>query len=97
MKRRLPEASHDAYALIQPKLNEKQREVFNTLVDLGGKGTNQDIATKMGIPLHHVTPRTGELISMGKVKRGKKIPEKRAHELEVVLIGVQTKLDLIIS
>jgi hypothetical protein len=92
MKRSLPDSSIQAWEEIQPKLGHKQQEVYDALIALGGKATNQEIATRLGVPLHHVTPRTGELMTMNKIKRGDRLA--RAYQLQVVTVAVQLKLEL---
>lgn len=90
MKRNMVDTSLQAYDTIKPHIGNKQKQVLDALVALKGNATNQEIATYLKWPLHHVTPRTGELIKMELIIRGKR--EEKAYKLEFVKKSVQLSL-----
>lgn len=62
------QTSRDAFRSL-PDINGKQREVFVAIKEMGS-ACNIDIADHLGLPINRVTPRTNELVKMGKVKEG---------------------------
>ncbi len=68
----LQQTSLDAYAdLLKQGLGAKQQAVFRAIKELG-QASNLDIAHQLRWSINRVTPRTNELVKMGKVTMAKK-------------------------
>ena len=52
-------------------LSGKQATVYRTIAELG-EACNLDLSRKLGWPINQVTPRTRELVLMGKVEQAGK-------------------------
>ena len=52
----------EAWKSIIPELGERQKEVLNALIQLGGKANVEMIAEKIGRPNYVVSPRVTELL-----------------------------------
>lgn len=62
------DTSLDAWSKIKRELNPRQTQVLNTITKYPDH-TNNELSKIMKIPLQSVTPRTGELLNLGKIKR----------------------------
>jgi len=59
--------SLQAWDSVQSTLSPRQRQVLAAIHQLG-KATNEGIAQHLGLPVHTVTPRTGELEAKGMIR-----------------------------
>lgn len=57
---------------IQPRLGERQREVFRIITAYGGDWTNSEIAAHSKKPINTITPRIFELRKLGLVEESQK-------------------------
>ncbi len=57
-----------AYKEVTPKIGERQQAVLNAIRVAKRPVNNQEIAGFLGAPINTVTPRTNELVGLGKVK-----------------------------
>lgn len=89
MKRTMIDTSLQAYETITPHINRKQKEVLEAMFKLH-EATNQEIADSLGWPIHKVTPRTGELIKLGKLERT--IRTEKAWKMKLIRKEVQLQL-----
>ena len=65
-----------AWLSIQEDLNDRQRQVYLKLKELG-KANDRELSDATELPINQVTPRRGELVKMGiVVEAGDKIDEK---------------------
>lgn len=62
------DTSLDAWQNIKKELSSRQAQVLNTIMKHPDH-TNNELSKIMRIPLQSVTPRTGELLKLGKIKR----------------------------
>lgn len=60
--------SLDAWCKVKNKLTCRQIQVLHT-IEKYPNHTNSELSKIMRIPLQSVTPRTGELLNLGKIKR----------------------------
>lgn len=68
----IQDTSRSAYREIKKKgLGERQRVVLDVIRYLKNP-TNSEISKFMGIPINTITPRTNELVKLGKVIQGLK-------------------------
>lgn len=58
--------SLDVYQHIKPELGDRQKMVLETIRILGCP-TNLELSKYLNIPINQITPRTNELVKMGKV------------------------------
>lgn len=83
----MQETSLEAYDSIKDQLNEKQKRVLEAITHLGGQATNEQIADYLGVGVHTVCPRTGELIAKEKIIRtDKKVKTKSNREAYVFVV-----------
>lgn len=61
------DTSIDAFKGIQKEMGTRQIAVLNTFKELK-TATNLEVSKRMGLPINQVTPRTNELVKMGKVE-----------------------------
>ncbi len=54
---------------IKPKLGEKQQQVYVAIQMSKRPVNNQELADYLKMPINSITPRTNELVEMGKVKK----------------------------
>ena len=64
----IQQTSLDAYANIKKQLRKSQLIVFYAIKELKSC-TNAEIARNLGLPINHITPRTGELVTLGLLTR----------------------------
>ncbi len=58
-----------AYSFITPKLNEKQKEVYDAMRMMNRRFTDKDLAHYMGYEINRITPRRGELLKKGMIRK----------------------------
>lgn len=57
-----------AYEEVSPKIGERQKAVLDTIRVAKRPVNNQEIAGYLGVPINTITPRTNELVGLGKVE-----------------------------
>lgn len=57
-----------AYKEVEQKLGERQKMVLDTIRIAKRPVNNQEIANHLGVPINTITPRTNELVELGKVE-----------------------------
>lgn len=62
------DTSRDAYEDVSLTLGERQKVVLETIRGAKRPVNNQEIAGFLGVPINTITPRTNELVSLGKVE-----------------------------
>lgn len=74
-----------AYQTLQPKLNDRQREVYEAMRMMKRQFTDKDLAHFMGQEINKITPRRGELLKKGLVRSAGNISQdgRRANLWEV--------------
>lgn len=92
MKTNMVDTSLDAWKSIQVGLNKKQVQVLGCIIVNEG-ATNEQIADYLGVGINTVTPRTNELLHMGKIERGKKV-KTRSNRTAYLLVPVFGQLKL---
>ena len=60
------QTSIEAYNAIKKELGQRQQEVYDGFLG-NGSCTNLEISKAMGIPINSVTPRTNELVKLGRI------------------------------
>lgn len=77
------DTSREAYEAVLPDLSEKQATVLGLLNTAREALTNSEIGQALAWPINTVTPRTNELVKLGKVadagKRTCRITGRTAH------------------
>lgn len=63
------QTSLEAYRSITNSLGHKQRMVMGCII-LNGPQTNEEVSKYLHWPINTVTPRVGELVKIGLLKRG---------------------------
>lgn len=58
-----------SYQVLSPKLNERQREVYDAMRAMGRRFTDKDLANFLDWPINTVTPRRGELLKKGMIRK----------------------------
>lgn len=58
-----------AFSFIQPKMSEKQKEVYNAMRMYNRPFTDHDLKVFMGWEINSITPRRGELVKKGLVRK----------------------------
>ncbi len=69
------DTSLEAWDSIQTGLNKSQTRVLGAIIVNEG-ATNEEIANYLGQSINTITPRTNELLEMGKIARGPKVRTK---------------------
>lgn len=59
--------SAEAYAFVSQQLGDRQREVLAAFLKHGPM-TNTEASTVIGLPINQITPRTNELVKLGRLK-----------------------------
>lgn len=62
------DTSGEAYRDIAPKINSKQSIVLHTIKRAKRPVNNQEIADELLLSINTITPRTNELVGLGKVE-----------------------------
>jgi len=62
------DTSLEAWTKVKDELSSRQKQVYNTIQKYPDH-TNNELSKIMRIPLQSVTPRTGELLKLNKIKR----------------------------
>lgn len=57
-----------AYDEVSPKIGDKQKVVLETIRYAKRPVNNQEIAAHLNVPINTITPRTNELVGLGKVE-----------------------------
>lgn len=60
------QTSIQAYNDIKPQLGQRQQQIYDAIKKFGCP-TNLELSKWLGIPINQVTPRTNELVKLGKV------------------------------
>ena len=60
------QTSLEAFKEIKKDLGQKQQEVYDGFLG-NGSCTNLEVSKLMGIPINCVTPRTNELVKLGRI------------------------------
>lgn len=66
------DTSIEAWKSIQTGLGKRQVQVLGAIIVNDG-ATNEEIAEYLGVTINTVTPRTNELLKLGKIERGQKV------------------------
>lgn len=58
-----------AFSFLQPKLSDRQREVYDAMRMMNRSFTDKDLSDFMSIPINSITPRRGELLKKGLIRK----------------------------
>lgn len=58
-----------AFSFIQPKLTDCQKEVYDAMRAMNRQFTDKDLAHFMGFEINRITPRRGELVKKGLIRK----------------------------
>lgn len=58
-----------SFQFIQPKLNDKQKEVYTAMRAMNRPFTDHDLKIFMGWEINSITPRRGELLKKGLIRK----------------------------
>ncbi len=71
-----------AFSYVQPKLNDRQREVYNAMRMYNRPFTDKDLARFMNLERNFITPRRGELYKKGLIQpMGNTVQDGRKAQL----------------
>lgn len=78
-----------AYSFLQPKLSDRQKEVYTAMRAYNRAFTDKDISDFMNIPINSITPRRGELLKKGLIRKSGDIIQngRKASLWEVGIIN----------
>ena len=62
------QTSLQAYNCVKKQLANRQAEVLGTMIKMGGRATMHGVATIMGVQLHTISGRFGELRKNGWIR-----------------------------
>lgn len=62
------DTSLEAYKEVSLKIGDKQKLILDTIGYAKRPVNNQEIAAYLNLPINTITPRTNELVSLGKVE-----------------------------
>lgn len=58
-----------AFSFLQPKLSDRQKEVYTAMRAYSRAFTDKDLSDFMNIPINSITPRRGELLKKGLIRK----------------------------